>query len=140
MKLIQRTILLILSLFFVSSLSAAQLDLTMPANAATAATAKEMKKAERAQKRAVRKEMRKAMVKNLFAKKDKKDDVDDLLLIILAILIPPLAVYLYDGDTTNRFWLNLILAVIGWGSFTFIIGIGILPAIVHALLIVTGTI
>lgn len=53
--------------------------------------------------------------------------LDPVLLIILAIFIPPVAVFLYDNGVTSRFWLNLILTILGW----------VLGAI-HALIVVTG--
>jgi uncharacterized membrane protein YqaE (UPF0057 family) len=43
---------------------------------------------------------------------------DDLLLIIIAILLPPLAVFLEEG-ITSQFWINLVLTIIGF----WIIGI-----------------
>lgn len=116
-------------------------SLSVASDATAVAAPAEMTKA---QKKALRKEARKAMVKKLFSRNKNSDDFDPILLIILAILIPPLAVYLYDGDTTNRFWLNLILTLIGYG-----LGYALIPnliwlagvaAIVHALLIVTGSI
>jgi uncharacterized membrane protein YqaE (UPF0057 family) len=71
-----------------------------------------------------------------------QDDVMFILALILAFLIPPLAVYLIDG-VSNRFWLNLILFLLGWGAFGWLGGIfwlcGLI-AIVHALLIVLGEI
>ncbi|MEZ4777496.1 MAG: YqaE/Pmp3 family membrane protein [Bacteroidia bacterium] len=97
---------------------------------------------EKAHKKAYRKEARKAMVKQLFSRDNTAEDLDPVILIILAIVIPPLAVYLYDGAATNRFWLNLILTLLGYGGLG-ILGfgyIGGLVAIIHALLIVTGTI
>ncbi|MEZ4829249.1 MAG: YqaE/Pmp3 family membrane protein [Bacteroidia bacterium] len=97
---------------------------------------------EKAQKKAMRKEARKAMVKQLFSRDKTAEDLDPIILIVLAILIPPLAVYLYDGSATNRFWLNLILALLGYGALGFLgfYYIGGLIAVIHALLIVTGTI
>jgi uncharacterized membrane protein YqaE (UPF0057 family) len=69
-----------------------------------------------------------------------QDDVMFILALILAFLIPPLAVYLVDG-VTSRFWLNLVLFLLGWGAFGWLGGIfwlcGLI-AIVHALLIVLG--
>ena len=56
--------------------------------------------------------------------------IGTIILIILAIFIPPLAVLLFEGVTT-RFWINLIL---------YILLITALIAVIHALLIVTGTI
>lgn len=48
-----------------------------------------------------------------------------VLLVILAILIPPLAVYLYEGSWTKRCTINLIL--------TLLCG---LPGMIHALIVV----
>jgi uncharacterized membrane protein YqaE (UPF0057 family) len=64
--------------------------------------------------------------------------VNTVVLVILALLIPPLAVFLFEG-ATKRFWIDLILAIIGIG-----IGFGILHiaflcaliAVIYALLIV----
>lgn len=56
--------------------------------------------------------------------------VETIILVILAIFIPPLAVYLFEGVTT-RFWIDLILALIVVG-YPF--------AIIYALLIVLGAV
>mgnify|MGYP000344741834 CR=1 FL=1 len=53
----------------------------------------------------------------------------DILLVILAILIPPLAVGLYEGITT-RFWIDLLLTLL----------LFYLPGMIFALLIVLGAI
>jgi uncharacterized membrane protein YqaE (UPF0057 family) len=70
-------------------------------------------------------------------------DVDTILLVILAILIPPLAVFLVEGVTT-RFWIDLILAIIGWGVGIWLLGnlgwICGIAAIIYALLIVMNVI
>lgn len=54
-------------------------------------------------------------------------DTDPVLLIILAILLPPLAMYLYEGSWTSRCTVNLIL--------TLLCG---LPGMIHALVIILG--
>jgi uncharacterized membrane protein YqaE (UPF0057 family)/ElaB/YqjD/DUF883 family membrane-anchored ribosome-binding protein len=41
-------------------------------------------------------------------------DTDLLLLVILAIVLPPLAVYLYEGTWNNVCWLNLVLTLLFW--------------------------
>ena len=66
----------------------------------------------------------------LFKKiKNVLDDTELILLVILAILLPPLAVFLKDGKTASTlFWITLILCLLGgafwWGwylgSFWFI--------------------
>jgi uncharacterized membrane protein YqaE (UPF0057 family) len=67
-----------------------------------------------------------------------------VLLVILAIFIPPLAVAIYEGITT-RFWIDLILAIVGYGIGFAFFGFGLaflcgLAAVIYALLIVLGVI
>ncbi|MBU2609478.1 MAG: YqaE/Pmp3 family membrane protein [Chloroflexi bacterium] len=46
--------------------------------------------------------------------------------IIIALFIPPLAVYLHEGKVTKNFWINIVLCIL-------LFGIG---GIIHALYIV----
>lgn len=48
-----------------------------------------------------------------------------LLLVILAILIPPLAVYLHEGKINGKFWLDLLLTIL------FVV-----PGIIYALIVI----
>lgn len=50
-----------------------------------------------------------------------------LLLAILAILLPPLAVYLHEGTANSKFWLSLILSLLFW-----------VPGVIYALIVVLG--
>lgn len=50
-----------------------------------------------------------------------------LLLVILAILLPPLAVYLHEGVINNRFWISLLLTILFW-----------IPGVIYALVIILG--
>ncbi len=50
-----------------------------------------------------------------------------LLLVILAIILPPLAVYLHEGEINNKFWLDLILTLLLF-----------LPGVIYALIVVLG--
>ena len=50
-----------------------------------------------------------------------------LLMVLLSILLPPLAVYLHEGDTNNKFWIDVVLTLL------FII-----PGIIYALIVVLG--
>lgn len=84
--------------------------------------------------------------KDLTKKKNSKapaGDVNTILLVILAIILPPLAVFIFEGVST-RFWIDLILALIGWGvGFWLLGGLGWicgLAAVIFALLIVLGVI
>jgi len=66
--------------------------------------------------------------------------IDPVVLIVLAIFISPLAVYLYDNAATGRFWLDLVLWVLGIGflGLFYYIGLLWLIAVIYAILIVTG--
>jgi uncharacterized membrane protein YqaE (UPF0057 family) len=54
---------------------------------------------------------------------------DQTLIIILAILLPPLGVYLYEGEINSKFWISLVLTLLFW-----------LPGAIYSLLVVTDTI
>jgi uncharacterized membrane protein YqaE (UPF0057 family) len=62
-------------------------------------------------------------------KANQSANVEMWLLIVLAILLPPLAVYLHEGEINGKFWLSILF----W--FLFII-----PGVIYALLVVTNTI
>jgi uncharacterized membrane protein YqaE (UPF0057 family) len=69
-------------------------------------------------------------------------DVDQIILVLLAIFLSPLAVYLKEG-ATNRFWLDLVCWLLGGGlvfSPFFYGGALILFAIIFAVLIVLDVI
>jgi uncharacterized membrane protein YqaE (UPF0057 family) len=62
------------------------------------------------------------------ARKAGKDaDSNTILLAILAILLPPLAVFLYEGEINNRFWISLLLTIIFW-----------VPGVIYALILILG--
>lgn len=79
------------------------------------------KKEKRAQKKSIRKQLKQAF-KNM--RKGVNDNTDFLLLIIIAIFIPPLAMYLYDG-ISSRFWISLLLTILGY-----------LPGIIYTLIVI----
>lgn len=58
-------------------------------------------------------------------KKHAGGDTDQVLIVILCFLLPPLAVYLFEGSWTKRCTVNLIL--------TLLCG---LPGVIHALVVV----
>lgn len=78
------------------------------------------------------------MSDNFFAYNDKADfmhekynkvsstakQVDDIVLVILGIFIPPLAVYLYEDAITANFWVDLLLTLLIW-----------VPGIIFAMLV-----
>ncbi|MEL6670611.1 MAG: YqaE/Pmp3 family membrane protein [Bacteroidota bacterium] len=76
----------------------------------TKAEKKALKKAEKAEKKAMKKQARKLFWQGL--KNKIKADDDKLIVILLAILIPPLGVYLYEDDITSKFWISLVLTIL----------------------------
>jgi len=59
----------------------------------------------------------------------KADDEQTILLVILAILLPPLAVYLHENAINTKFWISLVLTLLFW-----------IPGVIYALLVVLGVI
>lgn len=84
----------------------------------------------------------KRVVKNYKAEKKAGNEVstNTLLLALLAIFIPPLAVYLHEGETNNRFWISVLLTILGYLLFGFagVIFLGSLPGIIYALIVILG--
>ena len=80
------------------------------------------------EKRQLRKEM-KHKIKT--AVKDRKSGAigsdDKLLLIIIAILLPPLAMLIYEDGATGRFWISVLL----WLLFY-------IPGLIYTLVIILG--
>jgi len=89
------------------------------------------------------KEVKKAIKEYNLQKKQGADvTTNTLLLIIIGILIPPLAVYIHEGELNNRFWISVLLTVLGYFLFSFagIFFLGSLPGIAYALyVILSGT-
>jgi uncharacterized membrane protein YqaE (UPF0057 family) len=61
----------------------------------------------------------------LEKKNNNEPSKDKTLLIVLAILLPPLAVYLHEDAANTKFWISLLLTLL------FVI-----PGIIYALLVV----
>lgn len=74
------------------------------------------------ERRQLKREKRRAVREALRDHRKAQGTVSYGILIILAILLPPLSMYLYEGDFTDRFWLSLLLTVLGY-----------LPGIVYTL-------
>ncbi len=76
------------------------------------------------EKRMKRKAWKQEVKQALKAAKDSVTDGETLLLVILAILLPPLAMALYDGIST-RFWISLLLTILGY-----------LPGLIYTLVVI----
>lgn len=77
-------------------------------------------KMTKAEKRELKKDLREAMKQS--------GSRTSIVEIILAVLLPPLAVFLHDGIGTS-FWISIILTLLFW-----------IPGVIYALLVVTDTI
>lgn len=75
------------------------------------AVVKKGKETTRAERREMRKEVRKTL-KERFKAMREAGETDTLLLVIIAILLPPLAMLIYEGGLTSRFWLSLLLTLL----------------------------
>ena len=60
-------------------------------------------------------------------KAGKEPSTNTLLLVILALLLPPLAVYLHEGEINNKFWIDLVLTLLFF-----------IPGVIYALIVVLG--
>ncbi len=77
--------------------------------------------------KANRKSVKKVLTGIKKNQKNKSSRTETVLLVVLALFIPPLAVYLYEGFWTERCTINLIL--------TLLCG---LPGLIHALVVIIG--
>lgn len=87
-------------------------DFIQTKKAAIVANQAVSKKAFKVKKKEIRHAMKAAKVvnkKNFFSMSRA-----GFLLIVLAVLIPPLAMFIYDEGLSYRFWLSLILTIIGF--------------------------
>lgn len=86
---------------------------------------KEFRKLPRAEKRTRIKEAKKQLKEYRKQKRAGADRPEKAVLIILAILLPPLAVYLHQQEINNKFWISLVLTLLFW-----------LPGVIYALVVV----
>ncbi len=120
--------------------SSSALPLSNEPDPATSKSAiSEFKNLSKKERKSRIKEAKKEMKAYQAAKKAGDDpSTNTLLLVILAILLPPLAVYLHQGETNNKFWITTILFVLGIiGTFLFS-GLLLLASIVYALIVILG--
>jgi len=101
---------------------------TEPDPATVHAAIKDFKNLSRHEKKSRFKEAKKAVKQFKADKKAGKaadPEVSKVLLVILAILLPPLAVYLHQGEINSKFWISLVLTLLFF-----------VPGVIYALLVV----
>lgn len=101
---------------------------TEPDPAVVKAAVEEFKGLSRKDRKMRVKEAKKA-IKQFKAEKraGKEPSENTVLLVILAILLPPLAVYLHQGEINTKFWISLVLTLLFW-----------LPGVIYALIVILG--
>lgn len=101
---------------------------TEPDPAVVKAAVEEFKGLSRKDRKVRVKEAKKA-IKQFKAEKraGKEPSENTVLLVILAILLPPLAVYLHQGEINTKFWISLLLTLLFW-----------LPGVIYALIVILG--
>lgn len=109
-----------------ASLPADNTAKTEPAPGKVTSAVDEFKNLSRHERKTRIKEAKKLM-KDYKADKraGRAEETDQVLLAILAILLPPLAVYLKEEEVNSRFWISLILTLLFW-----------FPGVIFALLVV----
>lgn len=99
---------------------------TEPAPAAVSSAVDEFKSLSKHERKSRIKEAKKVLKEYKADKRaGRAADTDIVLLAILAILLPPLAVYLKEGEVNSRFWISVILTLLFW-----------VPGIIFAMLVI----
>jgi uncharacterized membrane protein YqaE (UPF0057 family) len=112
---------------------------TEPNPEAVKAAIAEFKSLSRKEKKAKLKSLKKELFAQIKAKKEgRESDMNTVLLVILAVLLPPLAVYLHQGEINTKFWITLILWLLGFLAFTWVAWLPLLASIIYALFVILG--
>lgn len=133
-KLYSRLLLVLAVSMFVFTGFAASLPSSLPApvNQDPQTTAKaaltEFKSLSHKEKKERIKEARKALKAMKAESKAKREPLTSTAVqVIVAILLPPLGVYLHEGEINNRFWISLLLTLLFY-----------VPGLIYALVIILG--
>ena len=97
-----------------------------PDPAAVKAAMAEFKSLSHKERKARTREAKKELKKFKADKRAGRSASDNkVLLVILAILLPPLAVYLHEDEINTKFWISLVLTLLFW-----------IPGVIYALIVV----
>lgn len=130
-----RLLVVVLTLSFLTSpgsASAVTVPVSNPVSEPDPATVKaameEFRSLSKKERKTRIKETKKAIKKFKAEKRAGRAPSDNtVLLVILAILLPPLAVYLHQGEINTKFWISLLLTLLFW-----------LPGVIYALIVILG--
>ncbi len=85
----------------------------------------QFKSLSRVEKKEKYAEVKKLMKEYKVQKANGQASTNTILLVILALLLPPLAVYLHEGEFNTKFWLDLLLTLLFF-----------IPGVIYALIVV----
>jgi uncharacterized membrane protein YqaE (UPF0057 family) len=113
-------------LFAINVVNPTVKDETLPSTVTVKQAVAEFKSLNKKEKKQRFKQVKKA-IKEFKASKaaGTEPSTNTLLLVLLALLLPPLAVYLHEGVINNKFWISLILTLLFW-----------IPGVIYALIVV----
>ncbi len=99
---------------------------SLPSEAEVKAAVNDFASLSKKEKKERKKEVKK-LIKEFKAEKKAGNEpsTSTLLLVILAILLPPLAVYLHQGEINKKFWISLLLTLLFW-----------IPGVIYALILI----
>jgi uncharacterized membrane protein YqaE (UPF0057 family) len=101
---------------------------TEPAPATVKAAVNEFNSLSKKEKKERLKEVKKVMKQYKAEKKaGMEPSTNTILLVILAILLPPLAVFLHQGEINSKFWISLLLTLLFF-----------VPGVIYALIVILG--
>lgn len=95
---------------------------------------KSLSKNERKQK--IKQAKKELKVYKQAKKRGAEPSTNTILLVILAILLPPLAVYLHQGEINNKFWITLLLFLLGITGALLFSGFFLFLSIIYALIVI----
>ena len=81
------------------------------------------------EKRAKIKEVKKAIKAYKASKKKAAEPIvtNTVLLVIITVLLPPLGVYLHQGEINSKFWISLLLTLLFY-----------IPGLIYSLIVIFG--
>ena len=137
MKALFTRVLIVLFTFSLLSSPVTSFAVTVPASsvptsepdpAKVKAAIEEFRSLSRKERKSRVKEAKKSLKQYKADKRAGKAASDNtVLLVILAILLPPLAVYLHQGEINSKFWISILLTLLFW-----------IPGVIYALIIILG--
>ena len=126
---ITRLLFLVFTLGLLNASNAAVAPVAPPSGTPDAATVtaslESFRNLSAKEKKARLKEVKKTV--KAFKKNGKAEVADKTVQVICAILLPPLGVYLHEGEINGRFWISLLLTLLFY-----------VPGMIYALIVVLG--